>query len=467
MVSAVDDSWRIWGDLRRTEGELAHVAFMHSFGARYDSMGRALSASTNHLNDWQRAHMSRVDRVRQALKDSGSMAQRMLAQQISGIGLAEVWEILIGACQDIALYYGGPVVVGGVAGGFGGAFLGGVGAVPGASAGAAVGAYVGTAVLAMLGMKSLAEGVAQAVPEAVGYYQRGFVEAWGPTRQDQQLGTCSARGGSPFCAASQLANGHVILISAILAGMMIFLTRGRGDKATLLKEIGQSPRLGPKVAQWVEKNEEKLRRYRPMQSGRAGGKPGEQSPPPSRGGSSSKETENHRPKGMPPAKVPCFTTKGLPAKDVDEFDRQLLGQQRGINKMTVEEYLKGRAAFESGTSTRVPSVARKARAEHQLALVRAKTIELFHQGLSPKKAKGEAIKIAAEQMKTLAALHNPDMVAGGKDVIGCFGNCNINKRIGAQWNKHNRLAELDEAAKRVAATMQGSARMNAKLTRCR
>ncbi len=467
MGSVVDESWRIWGDLRRAESELARGAYSHGFGAHYDSMGRALTASTNHLHTWHSAHRSRVDRVRQALKDSGPMAQRMLIQRLAGIGLEGIWEILISACEDIALYYGGPVIVGGVAGGIGGTFFGGVGAIPGASGGAAVGSYVGTAVLAMLGLKSLAEGVVQAVPEAVGYYQQGFVEAWGPARQDQHLGSCSGRGGSAFCAASHLANGHVIVISAILTGLMLYLTRGRGDKATLLKEIGQSPRLGPKVAQWVEKNEERLRRYRPMQSTRAGEKPREQPVATSRGGGSNKGSEPHRPKGMPAAKVPCFTTKGLPAKHVGEFDRQLLGQERGINTVTVKEYLRGRAAFAKGTSTRDPSVARKARADHQLGLLDSKTEELVRQGWSPAEAVEEAKKIASDQMKTLAALHNPDMVAGGKDVIDCFGNCNVNKRIGAQWNRHDRLAELDKAAKRVGADMRANTRMNAKLERCK
>ena len=55
---------------------------------------------------------------------------------------------------------------GGFIGGIGGAFFGGVGAVPGAAAGAAAGSYVGGLILGVLGLKSLAEGIAQAIPAA-------------------------------------------------------------------------------------------------------------------------------------------------------------------------------------------------------------------------------------------------------------------------------------------------------------
>jgi hypothetical protein len=70
-------------------------------------------------------------------------------------------------------------------------------------------------------------------------------------------------------------------------------------------------------------------------------------------------------------------------------------------------------------------------------------------------------------MRTLAALHNPDMVAGGKDAIRGFGNRNINSRIGAQWKKGQRLTELDKAANNIPPALRASTRMNAKLERCR
>jgi len=72
--------------------------------------------------------------------------------------------------------------------------------------------------------------------------------------------------------------------------------------------------------------------------------------------------------------------------------------------------------------------------------------------------------MAAEKMTTLAALHNPDMVAAGKDVVSDFGDSNINSRIGAQWR--SRVGALDEAAQKVPEAARGSVKMNAKLVRC-
>jgi len=463
MGYGVDDMWRIWNDLRRAEERLKWNGHPAGFGPKFNSMGRAASSHFNH--GWLNEQMGRVGRVRQALDDSGPMAQRMIVQTLSGINLSTIWHILVSACQDIALYYGGAVAAGGFIGGVGGAFAGGVGALPGAAAGAAAGGYVGGWVMAMLGLKSLVEGVTQAVPEALRYYEKGFLEAWGPTRRDYQGFGTSTR-GNPFFAAGDLANGHVIMISAILAVLAAYLTKGRGDKATLLKEIRQSPRLGPRVAQWVEQNEDKLRRM-PLQSRGNGALSREEPPPPKRPREPAEEREPYQPKGMPKKKVPCFTTKDLPQGSVPEFDRQLKGQESGINDMTVDEYLNGREAFESGSSVRDPNVARQARAGFQNSLQRELESDLIKQGVSPSQAKTEAAGQAADKMKTLAALHNPDRVAAGKDVISDFGDRGINSRIGAQWKKGGRLTELDKAANNVPESMRGGMKMNAQLERCK
>lgn len=81
------------------------------------------------------------------------------------------------------------------------------------------------------------------------------------------------------------------------------------------------------------------------------------------------------------------------------------------------------------------------------------------------RAKAKAAKMAADKMKTLAALHNPDLKVGGKDAIGGFGDRNVNSRIGAQWR--SRVGALDEAALKVPEAERGKAKMNAKLQRCK
>ncbi|WP_332844092.1 DUF6861 domain-containing protein [Duganella violaceipulchra] len=410
--------------------------------------------------------MGRVDRVRRALADSGPSARHMIASRLSGINLSSIWGVLMSVCEDIALYYGGSVIAGGLIGGVGGAFLGGVGAVPGAAAGAAAGSYVGGMVLSMLGLKSLVSGVFHSVPEALKYYEMGLREAWGPTRQDRLSHFGMTAQGSPSAAAFYLAHGHVIMVSTILAVLLAYVTRGKGDKAAALQEISQSPRLGPKVAQWVEQNEGKLS-HQPLLRPRGGGGPAlDELPLPPRRRVPERELVRPRPSGMPKKSVPCFKTNGLPQGKIPEFDRQLAGQEAGINNMTVEEYVKGREAFKSGASVRDSNVSRNARVGYQNVLEESSFGNLREQGMSWRDAKEKSVQIAADKMKTLAALHNPDMVVAGKDKISGFGDRNVNSRIGAQWNKGQRLAELDKAARAVPEGMRSS-KMNAKLERCK
>jgi hypothetical protein len=164
---------------------------------------------------------------------------------------------------------------------------------------------------------------------------------------------------------------------------------------------------------------------------------------------------------MEKAKVPCFKADNLPQGSVPEFDRQLAGQEKGLNDLTVEEYLQGRAAYDQ----RDPSVAREARAEYQEKLEKKLLQELRDTGLSMRDAEAKASVVAAEKMKTLAALHNPDLIAGGKDVIGDFGDKRVNSSIGAQWRA--RAGKLDEAAKKVPSGDRAKVKMNADLTRCK
>jgi hypothetical protein len=101
MSDGGNDTWRVWRDLRRKEEEV-------DGGVR--GFARAGIG-------WGLDQLGRVERVRKALDDSGPIAQRMIAQRLAGIDLSAIWPILLAACQDIALYYGGSVVVGGVIGG--------------------------------------------------------------------------------------------------------------------------------------------------------------------------------------------------------------------------------------------------------------------------------------------------------------------------------------------------------------
>jgi Novel toxin 15 len=431
-----------------------------------------------HLSDGLHEQWRRVERVKQAMNLSGSIAFQLICAKLPGIDLTSIWSVLLNACKEVALYYGCSILGGAIVGGAIGSLAAGVGAAPGAVGGAVAGAQVGGWILAWLGLKSLVEYLGEALPQAISHYENGFRLSWGGSAPNTRM---PYEQGSTFAinvdaAASQFAAGHVIVIMAMLSALVSYLTRGRGDKAKILQEVRQSPRLGANVADWIAKNEAKLLNHPSLQH-----RPKQDRPTATAGGNNS-TSNTHRtngpekknrqpedivegPKRMAQKKVPCFATNDLPSSKVPEFDRQLAGQERGLNNMTVDEYIKGREAFDKRLATRNPAIAKQARRELEDKLQIEAQQDLMSTGMLPEEAEEKASKIAREKMGTLAALHNPDMVAGGKDLIDDFGDRKVNSRIGSQWR--NRIAELDAAAAGVPKDSRGQLKMNAKLERCK
>ncbi|HET7795476.1 MAG TPA: polymorphic toxin type 15 domain-containing protein, partial [Rhizobacter sp.] len=70
-------------------------------------------------------------------------------------------------------------------------------------------------------------------------------------------------------------------------------------------------------------------------------------------------------------------------------------------------------------------------------------------------------------MSSLAALHDPDMIAGGRNEIGGFGDRKVNSSIGSQWSKEGRVAEMDRAAEQALKSQGPDAKMNVTLERCK
>jgi hypothetical protein len=67
-------------------------------------------------------------------------------------------------------------------------------------------------------------------------------------------------------------------------------------------------------------------------------------------------------------------------------------------------------------------------------------------------------------MSDLAGLHNPDLSAGGKDIIADFGDRQVNSSIGPQWRP--KIANLKTAAEQVPKSIRESTFINVKLHRC-
>ena len=136
--------------------------------------------------------------------------------------------------------------------------------------------------------------------------------------------------------------------------------------------------------------------------------------------------------------------------DETEFARQLADQQKGMNELTVQEYLDNRQKYiEQGRAIESNAAQQAARENAYLD----KVSELRRNGLSAEEAKLQA----DEWLKTQAALHNPDQVAGGKITnVGGVGDKGVNSSIGSQWRY--RIDAVDEQIQKVAKGMSKAER---------
>lgn len=134
-----------------------------------------------------------------------------------------------------------------------------------------------------------------------------------------------------------------------------------------------------------------------------------------------------------------------PQYDEGEFARQLADQENGMNQLTVEEYLKNRQKYiNEGRAAESKVYQQQAR---DMAYF-DKVNELCNLG----KSKKEAENIAKKWLESEAALHNPDMIAGGKPQnVGGMGDSRINSSIGSQWQY--RIDEVDKQIEEMARWM--------------
>ena len=235
---------------------------LHSF---WNSLQRAEQRFEAEARDAERSlyrtlygYQSRLMRLRWALDASGPLARAEIAEKLQGIRLDAIWPILLSIAKDIGLYYGGSIVLGTAVGAGVGSLAFGVGAVPGAALGFEAGLVLGEWVMAYLGLKMLAEGMIDTIPPAMRCYVDGFRAAWGPASTDRHDASYLANyAPSKETAALRFAHGHVLMIMAILIAIVAYLTRGKSKEA-LFKAVGDSKRLGSKVADWLKENEGNL-----------------------------------------------------------------------------------------------------------------------------------------------------------------------------------------------------------------
>lgn len=114
--------------------------------------------------------------------------------------------------------------------------------------------------------------------------------------------------------------------------------------------------------------------------------------------------------------------------DKDEYERQVKGQENGINNLSIGEYLRNRENFRNnGRDTKEGSAAQQRARQEARA---DKVTEFRKAGMS----REEAEQAADDWLKTQAALHDPDQIAGGNpNHVTGMGDRAVNSSIGAQW----------------------------------
>jgi len=183
---------------------------------------------------------------------------------------------------------------------------------------------------------------------------------------------------------------------------------------------------------------------------------------------------------LPETKVPCFhpfdkkkftqlSEDGKKAY-LKEMQKQLSRQQDAINSVTANEYKAARSAFKANNRNPVAGeMQERMRHDTQGRIEGSIYQSLLNKGVSPREARTQSKASAGSVMEKLAALHEPDMVAGGylQPDPKSMGRSDVNSSIGSSWNQRGRVAAMDEAAQKAIDSGKGDEKMNIKLEPCR
>lgn len=184
-------------------------------------------------------------------------------------------------------------------------------------------------------------------------------------------------------------------------------------------------------------------------------------------------------KKLPETKVPCFhpfdkpkfkaMSKQQQKAYLKTMSKQLERQQGGVNQLTAKEFQAARIAFDNDKRNPLAAAAQEAMRTQFAAKIKASMIASLEDKVGLTEARKQATEATEALMKKLAALHDPDMVAGGhpKYQPTGMGRKDVNSSIGGSWNQNDRIASMDEAAEKAIKAGDGDKTMNVKLQICR
>lgn len=201
-----------------------------------------------------------------------------------------------------------------------------------------------------------------------------------------------------------------------------------------------------------------------------------------------------KPTKLPKKKLKCFFSymnkkfqKMSPAekkKFLKEYSKQLKRQQDAINDMTATEFMIARKAYKKEGRNKLAKKMQDGYRDDRAQEIEASIIEsLRKQGAPLGDIKNRAKKRTKEIMDNMAALHEPDMVAGGwlDSKPSGLGDTRVNSSIGGSWTKsvetiddvtgkpvkESRITTMEKTANDAIKNGQGNVKMNVGLEVCR
>ncbi|ELS43227.1 polymorphic toxin type 15 domain-containing protein [Pseudomonas syringae] len=427
----------------------------------------------------------RIDSVREALNQSYPMVLERLRRRWVDLDIDQIVDVLVQISREVALILGGSVAIGSIVGGVAGGFFLGAGAGPGLVVGGGVGLQVGSLILSGLGLYSIAEYFYKGLPECLLTLQDGITTAWSADLEtsvgvDPTGGARARREYAIDSASRLLARGQEQFVTLLLTAIVTYLTRGQiksGLTSGVESLAARSAKLRSEIsnrrlADWLTKNEQKILAhpdFQPVDSPKFTFKQAEADAEPSKPKPKAnplERLEELKIKDFNPYENPRFKEMSSVEKQkfLKNYSAQLKAQQDAINNMTAEEFKSARDSYKSfGRNPAADAMQRRMgkQLEREIAEKIQKT--LVKKGVDIREAIIQAKARAKEVRSTVAALHEPDMVAGGwlNPNPVRMGDSSVNSSIGGSWS--SRLNALDDAVESAMLNGNGSAKLNVRL----
>lgn len=136
--------------------------------------------------------------------------------------------------------------------------------------------------------------------------------------------------------------------------------------------------------------------------------------------------------------------------------------------MTAAQYVAAREAYKkNGRNPDAAKAQQSYRTKYKKDMVANLTEQYENQGLDEEEAAKQANIDATDAMKKIAALHEPDMFAGGYYDCKptCMGDSSVNSSIGSQWKKI--IGEMDNYADTAIKEGKGNGLLSIQLNICK